>query len=175
MRDIYLNPTDRAARRRISTSSIDGFVATQAASRSTSRRTSPTTPAARCSSRSMPPMRCSACGCSTPAIDWTYRGDGALELYIRAACVRGRLVRRADRHLDRRQMAADRPLEGGGDPDLELALFPLLGRQDHDAHLAGRWPFTGTPDLQRLSAAARRQDRPQRRDQLPLRCRSAPI
>ena len=41
-------------------------------------------------------------------------------------------------HPDRRQMAADREVEGRGDPDLEPALLPLLGGQDAGRR-ARRW------------------------------------
>ena len=68
MRDIYTNPTIARARR--SSRFIDRRLCRDAApNRSTFPRTCPTTPAARCSLRSTRPTRCSAFGCSTPAIN----------------------------------------------------------------------------------------------------------
>ena len=53
-------------------------------------------------------------------------------------------------------------VEGGGDPDLEPALLPLLGGQDAGAERADGGARRH-PDLQPLSAAARRQDRARHR------------
>ncbi len=78
-----------------------------------------------------------------------------------------RHLRPAQRHSDRRQVAADRQVEAGGDPDLEPALLPLLGGEDARAKRADGG--ARHPDLQSLSAAARRQDRAQHRHQLALR------
>ena len=50
--------------------------------------------------------------------------------------LRRRIVCCADRGSRRGEMAADRPLQGAIDSDLELCIFPLLGRQDPDAHIA---------------------------------------
>ena len=111
--------------------------------------------------------------------EWTVAASGAVELYVRAVVLRGGFVRRAHRHLDPRQVAADRPVRGRHDPDLELCLFPLLGRQVHDADLAGDGLHRHA-HLQRLSAPDGREDRQRRGAELPLRaglrrpaCRSA--
>ena len=103
--------------------------------------------------------------------EWTVAASGAVELYIRARILRGRFVRHTHRYLDRRQVAADRPVQGRHDPDLELCLFPLLGRQDHDAHLAGDGLHRHA-DLQRLSAPDGREDRPQG---AVMSCRYGPV
>src|SRR5947209_1129834 len=74
--------------------------------------------------------------------------------------VRGGVVRRAYRHFDRREVVARRPLQGGHDPDLELRLFPLLGRAEHDALIAHR-RFRRHAALHALPPPDGREDRPQ--------------
>ena len=77
--------------------------------------------------------------------EWTYAVvDGRLELYLRLVSYGFGDLRPAQRHSDRRQVAADRQVEAGGDPDLEPALLPLLGGEDARAKRAdGGVP--GTP------------------------------
>ena len=96
------------------------------------------------------------------------RGAGCGRALRPRGDLRGGFVRCADRHLDRRQVAADRPVRGRRDPDLELRLFPLLGREDHDADLACDG-LHGHADLQRVSAPDGREDRQGRSAELPLR------
>ncbi len=72
------------------------------------------------------------------ALDWIYaahrQSRGALSA---RPCRRGSACFvAADRVPDRRQVAADRPLEGRDIPDLEPALLPLLGGQDADPERA---------------------------------------
>ena len=85
MRDIYLNPTIAQARRTICDrrAATRAPVAVEAASRSVSRPTSPTTAAARCSSvlcrlRRIRPVA------DRPGVEWTYAAvDSPVELYLR--------------------------------------------------------------------------------------------
>ena len=67
---------------------------------------------------------------------WATASDSAVELYVRERRHRRRIVCCADRGSHRGEMAADRPLQGAIDSDLELCIFPVLGRQDSDAHIA---------------------------------------
>ena len=98
-------------------------------------------------------------------------GDSLRQL-VGALRAQRRLRRRnvccADRGSRRGEMAADRPLQGAIDSDLELCIFPLLGRQDPDAHIACGCLHRHTA-LQRLSAPDGRQDRPQRDPEVPVR------
>ena len=142
------------------------------ASRSTSRRTSPTTPAARCRPRSTRPMRCSACGCSTPATSGRRRSARARSSFMRAAVLfaAGSFVVLTGISIAAKWLLIGR-FKAQAIPIWSLRLFPLLGRQDHDAHLAGDGLHRHAA-LQRLSAPDGREDRPQRRD---LRCRFGPV
>ena len=107
------------------------------------------------------PICCSDSGSSMAGIQWATASDSVVEIYARSVALRRRIVCCADRGSRRGEMAADRPLQGAIDSDLELCIFPLLGRQDPDAHIACGCLHRHTA-LQRLSAPDGRQDRPQR-------------
>ena len=105
--------------------------------------------------------------------NWATAADGALALYARSVVfAAGSFVALTAISIVAK-WAADRPLQGAVDPDLELCVFPLLGRDDHDAHYAGDGIHRHA-DLQHLSAPDGRADRPQRRHRQPPRRRSAP-
>ena len=111
MRDIYTNPTiarlARSPRQGRSTAS-----SRPSPSRSTFRRISPTTPAARMQACVLRRL----CAVRAVGARRRLRVDGRGGRRARALCprgdFRGGFVRRADRHLDRRQVGADRPLRG---------------------------------------------------------------
>ena len=152
----------------ISTITVEGFVVGQAGSLPRSLRPLLLHLRRAAGARSTRLMRCSACGCSTPVMNGRSRRPAALELYARSVIfAAGSFLALTAISIDR-EMGAGRPLQGAIDPDLEPGLFPLLGRQDHDAHVAGHG-FHRHADLQLLSARDGREDRPQRRDLLPLR------
>ena len=58
---------------------------------------------------------------------WAIAADSALEIYARSVVFARRIVRRADRDLDRREVGADRPLQGAVDPDLEPCAISASG------------------------------------------------
>ena len=59
---------------------------------------------------------------------WTYAAvDNPGELYLRSLALTVGFFVAMTAIPDRRQVAADRQVEGGGHPDLEPALLPLLG------------------------------------------------
>ena len=108
----------------------------------------------------MPPMRCSACGCSTPATNGPSRHPARSSFTSRSvAFAAGSFVALTAISIVAKWLLIGQ-FEEGSDPDLELCLFPLLGRQDHDADLAGDGLHRHA-DLQRLSAPDGREDRPQ--------------
>ena len=141
------NPTSRA-RRAIWMHAADGETLTRPrASRSASRPTSPTTAAARRSSLFYVGFGAvgSVVARRRPRLDVCADRRSAAALSARSSAFAVAAVLRPHRLSDRCEMAADRPLEGGGDPDLEPALLPLLGGQDSDR----------APRRSRSSAAAR--------------------
>ena len=136
MRDVYANPTIRRLARALDAAKPRRRPRTSSSSRPTVRRTSLTTPAARRRPRSMsssarsrsPPGRQRSTGSmrrSTPGHALRARAYGG-----------GPVVRRPQRDRRRGQMAAPRPRARGRDPDLERALFPLLGGEDAGAFRA---------------------------------------
>ena len=106
--------------------------------------------------------------------EWTVAASSALELYVRAPCSSrpASFVALTGISIVAKWLLIGQ-FEAGSDPDLELCLFPLLGRQDHDAHLAGDGLHRHA-DLQCLSAPDGREDRPQARSSAAVTGRSAP-
>ncbi len=82
---------------------------------------------------------------------------------------RPRALRGLQPAADRAEMGAGRPLEGAVVPDLEPALFPLLGGEDADPQRARG--DDRRAHLQSLPAAPRRQDRRQHRDPIAAHTR----
>ena len=101
--------------------------------------------------------------------EWTYAVvDQKAELYLRiVSFLLGTFVLFNAIPLAAKWLL-DRALEGRGVPGLEPALLPLLGGQDAGAKRA-LGVVRRHPALQRLSAAARRQDRAQCGHRSPLR------
>ena len=100
--------------------------------------------------------------------EWTVAASGAVELYVRAVFFAAvSFVALTGISILAKWLLIGQ-FEEGSDPDLELCLFPLLGRQVHDADLAGDGLHRHA-DLQRLSAPDGREDRQRRGAELPLR------
>ncbi len=147
MRDIYMNPTIAKLAAHLDHAAIEGFVAAQRRSRSTFP---PTSSYYGCGALQLAVLRrlraVRPLGARHRLSMGRCRGRRAARALCAQRRVRGRLVRRADRASP---IAAKWLLIGRFkaqvDPDLEPALFPLLGRQDPDAHVRRWWRFTGTP------------------------------
>ena len=106
----------------------------------------------------MPPTRCSASGCSTPASSGPIAATGALSFTCaRVAFAAGSFVALTGISIVAKWLLVGR-FKPKAIPIWSFALLPLLGRQDHDAHVA-RDGLHRHADLQRLSAADGREDR----------------
>ena len=165
MRDIYMNPTIARLAHHLD-SSIDGFRRDANRSRSTFPRTCRTRPAARCRSPSTRRMRCWASGFSIPAING--RSPPAARLnFTRAASRtrRGSFVALTAISIVAKWLLIGR-FKAQSIPIWSLAYFRFWAVKT----LMRTSPATALhrdADLQRLSAPDGRQDRPQRRHQLP--------
>ncbi len=91
--------------------------------------------------------------------------SGSLRPQRRFRC---RIVHCADHGSSRGEMAVDWPLQGAIDSYLEFCIFPLLGREDPDAHIACGCIHRHSA-LQRLSTSDGCQNRPQCDPQVQVR------
>ena len=130
MRDIYINPTIARLAAHLDSGRSTGFVADQA--RTVPRSVQPRLLHLRRAAGRVLRRLCAVRPLGArDRLSMDRRGRSRRSRSTsRSVALRGGFVRRPDRHLDRRQVAADRPVQGRSDPDLELRLFPLLGRQD---------------------------------------------
>jgi hypothetical protein len=100
--------------------------------------------------------------------EWTVAASGAVELYVRAVAFAAvSFVALTGISILAKWLLIGQ-FRGRQDPDLELCLFPLLGRQVHDADLTGDGLHRHAY-LQRVSAPDGREHRQGRGAELPLR------